>query len=126
MGDDLSGTCAHLPARLVNLVALLSCLSRNQYFSSDSLSLRGRSKAKIYIPIINRSRNREQSFVSVRYSLQVTSSNALCDVRNCDVKLGASFSVFLHSKNRKRYFFTMCTAMLQNKTIKNQYINIKP
>ena len=31
--------------------------------------------ASIYIPIINRSRNRE-SVVSVRYSLQMTSSNA--------------------------------------------------
>ena len=31
--------------------------------------------ANIYIPIINRSRNRE-SVVSVRYSLQMTSSNA--------------------------------------------------
>ena len=52
--------------------------------------------------------------------MQMTSSNALCDVRNCDVKLGASFSVFLHLKKRKSYFFTMCTAMLQNKTSENQ------
>ena len=47
MGVDLSDRCAHLPARRVNLVELLSCLSRRPIFLSDSLSLRGRSKAKI-------------------------------------------------------------------------------
>ena len=47
MGVDLSDRCAHLPARRVNLVELLSCLPVDQYISSDSLSLRGCSKAKI-------------------------------------------------------------------------------
>ena len=47
MGVDLSDRCAHLAARRANLVELLSCLPVDQYFSSDSLSLRGRSKAKI-------------------------------------------------------------------------------
>ena len=58
MGVDLSGRRAHLPARRVNLVELLSWLPVDQYFSSDLLSLRGRRKAKIYT-IINRSRNCE-------------------------------------------------------------------
>ena len=34
----------------------------------------------------------------------------VCDVRNCDVKLGASFSVFLHSKNGK-VIFSLCAQL---------------
>ena len=53
MGVDLSDRCAHFPARRVNLVELSSCLPRRPILLSDSLSLRGRSKAKILVEYVN-------------------------------------------------------------------------
>ena len=47
----------------------------------------------------------------------------VCDIRNCDVKLGASFSVFLHTKNAKVIFSLCAQLCYKTKLLKiNRYI----
>ena len=103
MGVDLSSTCAHpfaRPVKYVELLSYLHCTVPVFFFRFIEFCV-GEAKLK-YIPTCRPS---YRKLIAARYSLQMTSSKLVCDVKTMTLKMARLLGVFAFEKITEKLFF---------------------
>ena len=73
----------------------------------------GEAKLK-YIPTC---RPRYRKLIAARYSLQMTSSKLVCDVKTMTLKMARLLGVFAFEKITEKLFFSLCAQLCYKKNL---------